>query len=63
MAVMRENNITSSLAYQFWNDCCERDIDECWRVLDALVEGKISKETFVDHIDRPRGIPFEKEFV
>lgn len=61
MGIMKAKRISGSLAYQFWNDCCERNIEECWRVLDALTSHKITGADFVNHINRPRGIPFDKE--
>ena len=48
--------------YMLWNDCCDRDFDKLFAVIDALVDGKYSEEHIHAHINYNggRGIPFEE---
>lgn len=48
--------------YMLWNDCCDRDFDKLFKIIDFLVEGRYTKEKILEHINYEggRGIPFEE---
>lgn len=45
--------------YKLWNDCCNREIDEVNKVLDAWYKGKISTQEIIDNVSKPYGTPFK----
>ena len=53
---MQDNNITGSMLYMLWNDCCNRDTA---MAIDIMVNKDIT--IIKKHVlNRGRGIPFEK---
>lgn len=50
-----------SRAYQFWNDCCNRNTEEAAEILILYKEGKITYEELFEHIYLPFGRPFDLE--
>lgn len=47
--------IYGSRLYQLWNDCCQRDNNKVFKVLDKYKNGEFTKEFIYDCIDQPYG--------
>ena len=48
-----------SRLYQLWNDCCQRDTNKVFKVLDKFQKGEINKEYLLNCIDQPYGLNIE----
>ena len=47
-----------SKLYMLWNDCCNRNINEVIRVIEAWRTGKISSREILNNVSQGRGTPF-----
>lgn len=53
--VLDELGLYGSAMYQLWNDCCQRDIEKVFKVLDKYSKGEFTKEFILDYVDQPYG--------
>ena len=61
--VLKDLGLSGSRAYQYWNDCHDRDTVQAAELLMLYKVGKITQEEIIDHVDLPFGIGFNMEEV
>ena len=55
-----DNEIYGSKLYTFWNDACDRNLDEVDKTIDMLVSHNISPIIIHRNLDRGRALPFKE---
>lgn len=59
--VLKDLGLSGSRAYQYWNDCHDRNTVQAAELLMLYKEGKITQEEIIDHVDLPFGERFDME--
>ena len=59
--VLKDLGLSGSRAYQYWNDCHDRDTVQAAELLMLYKAGKITQEEIIDHVDLPFGERFNMD--
>ena len=47
--------LQGSRLYKLWNDCCQRDYEKTYKVLDKFLRDELKPHYILNCVDQPRG--------